>query len=161
MESMEPTLSTDRSSPLAVRKAVWLIFCASLVLALAVPLATVAHQRWLTLQVRATVWPAHPQVGGATHLIISLADSADQAAVGGPWAQLVAAWSMPEMAMGAQQAILQGAANGGTFVIPLRLTMAGRWSVQVTLQTPGRPTWHGKVTILVLSSGAVPSVTVT
>jgi hypothetical protein len=69
---------------------------------------------------------------------------------------------MPEMAMGTQQAILQGTAGGdGTFVIPLQLTMAGRWSVQVTLQTPGRPIWHGKVTILVSSGGAVPPVTVT
>jgi hypothetical protein len=162
MESMVSTVSADPRSPLSVRKAVWLIFCASLVLALAVPFGTVAHQQWLTLQVRATVWPAHPQVGGATHLIISLADTTDQAAVGGPWAQLVAAWSMPEMAMGSQQATLRGTkGSDGTFVVPLQLTMAGRWSVAVTLQTPGRPTWHGRLTVTVSPGSAVTSAVVT
>jgi YtkA-like len=159
---MESIMSADPRSPLFVRKAVWLIFCASLVLALAVPFATITHAKWLTLQARATVWPAHPQVGSAAHLIVSLADTTDQAAVGGPWAELTALWTMPEMAMGSQQATMQGAANGnGTFVVPLQLTMAGRWSVAVTLQTPGRPTWHGRLIITVSPGDAAPSVAVT
>jgi YtkA-like len=162
MESMESRVSTDPRSPLSVRKAVWVFFCASLVLALAVPLATVAHEQWLTLQARAMVWPAHPQVGRGAHLVVSLVDTTDQAAVGGPWAELVAIWTMPEMAMGSQQATLQGAKGGdGTFVVPLQLTMPGRWSVAVTLQTPGRPTWHGRVTIVVSPGDPAPSVAVT
>jgi YtkA-like len=152
----------DLRSALSVRKTIWLMFAASLVLALAVPVVTVAHEQWLTLQARASVWPDHPQVGSTAHLIVSLADTRDQAAVGGPWAELVAAWSMPEMAMGTERATLQGAANGdGSFEVPLQLTMAGRWSIQVTLQTPGRPTWHGSVTIIVSPGNAEPSVAVT
>ena len=149
-------------SPFSVRKTIWLLFCAALVLALALPLATVVHQRWVTLQAHATVWPAQPQVGATAHLIVSFADSNDQAAVGGPWARLVASWAMPTMAMGTHQATLPGAENGnGTFVVPLQLDMAGRWSVQVSLQTPGRPTWYGTVTIIALPATATPSAVAT
>ena len=149
-------------SAVSVRKTIWLILCGALVLALALPVATVLHQRWLTLQAHATVWPAQPQVGGAAHLIVSLTDANDQAAVGGPWSQLVATWTMPAMEMGAHHIEVQGTQNGdGTFVVPLLLDMAGRWSVQVSLQTPGRPTWNGTLDVLVSPGRATPSVTIT
>ncbi|MGO8947462.1 MAG: FixH family protein [Ktedonobacterales bacterium] len=145
-----------------MRKTVWLIFSAALVLALALPVATVVQQRWSTLQARATVWPAHPKVGTTVHLIVSLADSNDQAAVGGPWAQLVATWNMPEMEMETHQATLQGTQSStGTFVVPLQLDMAGRWSVQVILQTPGRPTWRGTVDIIALPGNEISSAATT
>ncbi len=149
-------------SAFSVRKTIWLIFAGALVLALALPVATVVHQRWLTLQAHAAVWPAQPQVGGTAHLIVSLADTTDQAAVGGPWAELVATWTMPTMEMGAHEVTLQGAQSGnGTFVVPLQLDMAGRWSVQVRLETPGRPTWYGTVYIIALPSTVTPSTTAT
>ncbi len=154
--------SRDPRLIFSVRKTIWLIFCAALVLALALPLATLVHQRWVTLQAHATVWPAQPQVGATTHLIVSFADTTDQAAVGGPWAQLVATWTMPAMEMGAHQARVQGAQNGnGTFVVPLQLDMAGRWSVQVSLQTPGRPPWHGTVIIIALPGTVSPAAAAT
>ncbi len=155
MGSISPA---DARFALSVRKTIWLIFCGALLLALAVPVATVLHQRWLTLQAHATVWPSQPQVGATAHLIVSLADTNDKAAVGGPWAQLLATWDMPEMAMSSHQATLQGTRNRqGTFIVPLQLTMAGRWSVRVSLQTPGRPTWYGTLNIVVSPGTTVPA----
>jgi hypothetical protein len=147
-----------------VRKTVWLIFCAAALLALALPTATLLHQRWLSLQATATVWPARPQVGAVTHLIVSLANTSDQASVEGPWAEVVARWNMPAMAMVTRQARLQGAQDAqGTFVIPLQLDMAGTWSVHVMLLTPGRPTWYGTVNLVASPStgAASPSAAAT
>jgi YtkA-like len=159
---MVSTSFRDPRSAFSVRKTIWLIFAGALVLALALPVATVVHQRWLTLQAHAAVWPAQPQVGATAHLIVSLADTNDQAAVGGPWAKLVATWTMPTMEMGTHQVTLQGAQNGnGTFMVPLQLDMAGRWSVQVRLETPGRPTWYGIIIIIALPGTATPSAAAT
>ena len=143
----------DAQPTFYVRKAVWLIFCGAIALTLALPIATAVHQRWLTLQAHAMVWPAQPQAGAPAHLIVSLSDATDQAAVGGPWANVMASWNMPEMEMGNYQTKIAGSQDGqGTFIIPLQLNMAGRWSVQVTLQTPGRPNWYSRLDIIVLPS---------
>jgi hypothetical protein len=143
---------TDASSPRAssVRKAVWLIFIGAVVLALAVPVTVTLQQSTAALEVRVSIWPAHPRAGEAVHLVVSLVQVSDRAAARGPWAQLVATWDMTTMDMGTQQVVVQGAlGDNGTFTVPLHLTMSGFWQVHATFQTPGRPTWHGTVQVMV------------
>jgi hypothetical protein len=54
------------------------------------------------------------------------------------------------MEMGAQQAKVQGAqSDNGVLIVPLQLTMSGFWLVHATFQTPGRPTWHGTIQVMV------------
>jgi hypothetical protein len=149
---------TDASSPRAVgvRKAVWLIFIGAVVLSLAMPVAVTIQQSTAALEVRVSVWPAHPQAGEAAHLVVSLVQSNDRAAARGPWAQLVATWDMTAMRMGTQQAVVQGAQNdNGELTVPLQLTMSGFWLVHATFQTPGRPTWHGTVQVMVAPATAL------
>jgi hypothetical protein len=148
---------TDASSPgaVGVRKAVWLIFIGAVVLSLAMPVAVTMQQSTAALEVRVSIWPAHPQAGEAAHLVVSLVQANDRAAARGPWAQLVATWDMTTMDMGTQQAIVQGAQNdNGELTVPLQLTMSGFWLVHATFQTPGRPTWHGTVQVVVAPATA-------
>jgi hypothetical protein len=152
--------TTDASSPRAVgvRKAVWLIFIGAVVLSLAMPVAVTIQQSTAALQVRVSIWPAHPQAGEAAHLVVSLVQANDRAAARGPWAQLVATWDMTTMDMGTQHAIIQGAQNdNGEFTVPLQLTMSGFWLVHTTFQTPARPTWHGTVQVMVSPATALNS----
>jgi hypothetical protein len=146
------------SSPRAVcvRRAVWLIFIGAVVLTLAMPVAVTLQQSTAALEVRVSIWPAHPRAGEAAHLLVSLVQANDRAAARGSWAQLAATWDMTTMDMGMQQAIVQGAlGDNGTFTIPLHLTMSGFWQVHATFQTPGRPTWHGTVEVLVAPATAL------
>jgi hypothetical protein len=148
----------DASSPRAVgvRRAVWLIFIGAVVLSLAIPVAVTIQQSTAELELRVSVWPAHPQAGEAAHLVVSLVQANDRAAARGPWAQLVATWGMTSMEMGTQQAIVQGAQNdNGVLTVPLQLTMSGFWLVHATFQTPGRPTWHGTVQVMVAPATAL------
>jgi hypothetical protein len=150
----------DASSPRAVsvRKAVWLIFIGAVVLALAMPVAVTMQQSTAALELRVSIWPAHPRAGEAAHLVVSLVQANDRAAARGPWAQLVATWDMTTMDMGTQHAIVQGAQNdNGELTVPLQLTMSGFWLVHATFQTPGRPTWHGMVQVMVAPATALNS----
>jgi hypothetical protein len=151
---------THASSPhtVGVRKTVWLIFIGAILLSLALPVAVTIQQSTAALEVRMSVWPAHPQAGEAAHLVVSLVQANDRAAARGPWAQLVASWDMTAMEMGTQHAIVEGAQNdNGVLTVPLQLTMSGFWLVHATIQTPGRPTWHGIVQVMVAPATALNS----
>jgi hypothetical protein len=112
--------------------------------------AITIQQSTAALEVRVSIWPEHPQAGEAVHLVVALVQANDRAAARGPWAQLIATWDMAAMEMGAQQAKVQGAQNdNGVLIVPLQLTMSGFWLVHATFQTPGRPTWHGTVQVMV------------
>lgn len=141
----------------SARKAVWLIFIGALVVAMALPIATTLHQGSTTLQAEVSVWPAHPRADQRAHLIISLVQTTDRAAAGGPWAQLVATWDMATMKMGTQRVAVQGREDdNGIFTVPLQLTMAGSWWIHAILETPGRPAWHGAIEIMV-APGVTPT----
>jgi len=132
-----------------------------MVVAMALPITTTLHQGTTTLQAQVSVWPAHPRADQRAHLIISLVQATDRAAAGGPWAQLVATWDMATMEMGIQRAAVQGREDdNGIFTVPLQLNMAGSWWIHATLQTPGRPAWHGAIEIMVAPDvTAAPSST--
>ncbi|MGO8950187.1 MAG: hypothetical protein ACLQUY_21525 [Ktedonobacterales bacterium] len=141
----------------SARKGVWLIFMGAIVVAMALPIATTLRQSSTTLEAQVSVWPAHPRAGQDARLVISLVQVTDRAAARGPWAQLVATWDMATMDMGTQRAAVQGAQDdNGIFTVPLHLDMAGPWWIHATLQTPGRPAWHGAVEIMV-APGATPT----
>jgi hypothetical protein len=153
---MRQKIDASRPRPVGVRKIVWLIFLGAVVLALAIPVAVTVKQSTAALEVHVSVWPAHPQAGEAAHLVFSLIQANDRAAARGPWAQLVATWGMTTMQMGTQQAVVQGALDDdGSFTVPLHLTMSGFWLVHATFQTPGRPTWHGTVEVMVGTATAL------
>jgi hypothetical protein len=143
-------LTTRLVRPLYARKTVWLIFVAAMVFALALPVAITIQQSTASLAAHVSIWPAHPRAGETARLVVSLAQADDRAAARGPWAQLIATWDMTAMEMGAQQATAQGAQNDdGVLTVPLQLTMPGSWLVHATLQTPGRPAWHGTIEVIV------------
>jgi hypothetical protein len=153
---MRQKTDTSRPHAVGVRKAVWLIFIGAILVSLALPVAITMRQSTAALKVRVSIWPAHPQAGEAAHLVFSLVQANDRAAARGPWAQLVASWDMTAMQMGTQQAVVQGALDDdGTLTVPLHLTMSGFWLVHATFQTPGRPTWHGTVQVIVGPATAV------
>lgn len=162
---MRQRIDASRPRAVSVRKAVWLIFIGAVVLALAMPVAVTIQQSTAELEVRISIWPAHPQAGEAARLVVTLIQANDRATARGPWAQLVATWDMTTMDMGAQQAVVQGAVgDNGTFTVPLYLTMSGFWQVHATFHTPGRPTWHGTVEVMVapalnVSNGLTGSAT--
>jgi hypothetical protein len=143
-----------------IRGVFWGLLIASLLLAMAVPAATLLRAATSSLQVRACVWPPTPAVNAPAHLIIHVLDDADQSAVHGPWGQITANWDMAAMPMGAQQAALSGqAGQNGVFSMPLMLTMVGSWWAHVSIQTPGRPTWqtHLRFSVLPLAFRGAPT----
>jgi hypothetical protein len=144
-----------------VRRSVWTLLIAAVLLALAVPTVTIWHAAHASITARAYVWPAAPTVGHPAELCVVVSDATDRAAVHGPWGQIVAAWDMPTMQMQAQRQAQQGDSATGAYAIPLTLEMAGAWRVQVALQTPGRPEWQTSLAVLVRDASPTPPPTAT
>jgi hypothetical protein len=131
---------------LGVRRGVWLVLAAALLLALAVPTATLWHASTSALHVQTCVFPAAPRVGQRAWLVVAPADAADRTALEGPWATVVTRWDMVSMSMGTLQRTIAGSTDAhGAFAVPLELTMPGVWWAQVALSTPGRPQWQQSV----------------
>jgi len=126
-----------------VRRSIWLLLAASLLLSLAVPAWRLWHAASSQLVAQVSLVPAAPQVGQQAQLVVTLLDAGDRAAVHGPWATLAASWDMVAMSMGARRAALAGPSpaskSAHAFAVPLALDMAGLWEAQVSLSTPGRP----------------------
>jgi hypothetical protein len=145
-----------------VRRKIWAILAATLVLALAVPLGTLWHATLIPLRAQACVWPTVPRAGSTAYLVVALPDPTDRTAVAGPWAQVSVSWDMPAMAMDKHPVVAHGSPNRASdtasFAIPLRLDMAGPWWIRVTLRTPGRPAWQSAMQVAVLPplSGIAP-----
>lgn len=128
---------------LGVRRGFWLVFAAALLLALALPVATLWHASTAPLRVQTCVFPAVPRVGQPAWVVVVPADAADRTALEGPWARLVTRWDMVSMSMGTLRRTISGsAAAAGVFAVPLELGMAGVWRAQIALTTPGRPQWQ-------------------
>jgi hypothetical protein len=147
-----------------VRRSVWALLIAAVVLALLVPTVTIWRAAHATIAASAFVWPAAPTVGHPAELCVVVSDATDRAAVHGPWGQIVAAWDMPTMRMQQQRQAKPGdSASSGSYAIPLTLEMAGSWRVQVALQTPGRPEWQTSLAVVVrdASPPLAPSPTAT
>jgi hypothetical protein len=133
-----------------IRRSVWALLIAAVMLALLVPTATVWRAAHVALAASAFVWPAAPTAGHPAALCVVVSDPSDRAAVHGPWGQIVAAWDMPTMMMQEQrQAMLGDSTSGNRYAIPLTLQMAGPWRVRVVLQTPGRPEWQASLAVTV------------
>jgi hypothetical protein len=138
-----------------VRRVYWALLAGTLLAALAIPSLYVWRAASSSLAAHACIWPAAPRADEPAHLVVSLPDPIDRAAVQGPWAQVVAKWDMVTMGMGTHQSAVPGqSGRGGTFTIPLPLDMPGPWWVQVVLHTPGRPEWHTRLQVAVQPSGA-------
>lgn len=137
------------------RKGFWLLLIVTLLIAFALPLLSLWHASSSALHARACIWPATPRANASAQLLVVLSDKADHAAVQGTWAQVSAEWDMTNMEMGPDQRTVHGPphalGNIGAFEVPLRLDMAGPWSVHVTLRTPGRPAWQAVLQFSVLS----------
>jgi hypothetical protein len=122
------------------------LLAAAVLVAVAVPALNLWQQGRTDLIARAAIWPASPQVGQPAQLLITVANDADRDALHGPWARLDARWDMVTMTMGARRISLTDlaarTARAATVRVPLTLPMAGEWSIQVVLTTPGRPPWH-------------------
>ena len=130
----------------SVRGLFWALLAAAVLLALAAPALNLWQQARTDLIARAAIWPASPRVGQPAQLLITVASAADRDALHGPWARLEASGDMVTHTMGVQRISLSDlaarAARAATVRVPLTLTMAGMWSVQVVLTTPGRPPWR-------------------
>jgi hypothetical protein len=155
MRGDAPNLPPNELAELAtVRRSIWVLLAAALLIALLAPALTLWHAAQSALAARACVWPATPSVNQPTELRIVLPNGADREAVHGPWARAIADWDMVTMSMGRQEAATSGDSSAnGAFVLPLRLTMAGSWWVQVALRTPGRPEWRAALQVRVLPPG--------
>lgn len=153
-----------RSMFLGVRRGCWLVLAAALLLALALPAATLWHASTAALHVQTCVYPAMPQVEQPAWLVVVPTDAADRTALEGPWAKVVTRWNMVSMSMGTLHRTVPGSAEAhGAFAVPLELSMAGVWSAQVALSTPGRPQWQQSVRFAVssLTAGQLPSAATT
>jgi len=141
-----------------VRRSIWLLLAASLLLSLAVPAWRLWHDASSRLVAQVSLVPAAPHVGQPVQLVVTLPDAGDRAAVHGPWAKLAASWDMVTMSMGARRAALAGPSPSSTsarvFAVPLALDMAGLWVAQVSLTTPGRPPWQTSLRFSVLPATA-------
>ncbi|WIG60429.1 MAG: hypothetical protein OJF49_003177 [Ktedonobacterales bacterium] len=134
-----------------VRRTVWGVLALAVLLALALPVATVWHAASRPLQVHAYLWPSTPHAGQTPQVIIVLTDDADRTATDGPWAEVAAIWDMATMTMGTRSATLPGNAHqAGAFALPLHVDMAGHWWVRVSVSTPGRPMWQTSLQFTVL-----------
>jgi hypothetical protein len=148
--------------PGGVRGVFWALLAGALLLALALPVASLWRAASSALDVRACVWPAAPRLGAPARLVVVLPDAADRAAVHGPWARLVAEWDMAAMSMGARRATISGplatAREPAAFAVPLHLDMAGAWAARIVLSTPGRPAWETtlRFTVLAPATAAAP-----
>ena len=141
----------ELAEPATVRRFVWVLLAAALLIALLAPALTLWHAAQSALAARACVWPAAPSANQPAELRIVLPNGADREAVHGPWAHVTADWDMVTMSMGRQEVATSGNSGvDGAFVLPLRLTMAGSWWVQVALRTPGRPEWRAALQVRVL-----------
>lgn len=131
---------------LGVRRGCWLVLAAALLLALALPAATLWHASTSALHVQTCVFPSAPQAGQPAWLVVVPTDTADRTTLEGPWATVVTRWDMVSMSMGTLRRTIAGSsATQGTFAVPLELSMAGIWRAQVALSTPGRPQWQQSV----------------
>jgi hypothetical protein len=146
-----------------VRRSVWALLIAAVLLAVLAPTVTIWRAAHAAIAASAYVWPAAPTVGHPAELCVVISDATDRAAVHGPWGQIVAAWDMPTMRMQEQRQTQPGdSTTGGTYAIPLALEMAGPWQVRVTLHTPGRPDWQTALSVSVRdASPPAPSPTAT
>jgi hypothetical protein len=158
----------EMAEPATVRHFVWVLLAAALVVALVVALLAPALTHWhaaqSSLAARACVWPAAPSVNRPIELRVVLPNGADREAVHGPWAHVIADWDMVTLSMGSQEVATAGDSGvDAAFVLPLRVTMAGSWWVQVALRTPGRPEWRAALHVHELaasgSTGAAASYT--
>ncbi len=141
-----------------VRRSVWALLIAAVVLALLVPGMTLWRAAHAALDARACVWPAVPTVGQPAELHVTLPEATDRADVGGPWGKIVAAWDMPTMRMQEQREAMSGdSTHSGAYVLPLTLQMAGPWRIRVALHTPGRPDWSASLALEVRNATAVLS----
>ena len=86
-----------------VRRVVWAVFVATILLALAIPVGTFWRDTTTALHVQAYVQPASPIVGEATHVVIVASNGADRADILGPSAQIAARWDMLTMTMGVRE----------------------------------------------------------
>ena len=96
-----------------VRRSVWTLLIATVLLALAVPTVTIWHAAHATIDASAFVWPAAPTVGHPAEFCVVVSDPSDRAAVHGPWGQIVAAWDMPTMVMQEQRQAKPGDSTSG------------------------------------------------
>lgn len=145
-------MRADRPRPrfLEVRGACWAALALAVTLALLVPSLTLWRDASRSLRAQVGIWPALPRAGGPTTILVAVRDPIDQAAIRGPWAQVAVAWDMVAMPMGTRPVVVHGRQDSdGTFSIPLELTMAGPWHFDVSVSTPGRPTWHGDLVVQV------------
>ncbi len=144
----------EMAEPATVRRFVWVLLAAALLIALLAPALTLWHAAQSALAARACVWPAAPSVNQPAELRVMLPTGADREAVHGPWAHVIADWDMVTMSMGHHEVATSGDSGAdGAFVLPLRLTMVGSWWVQVALHTPGRPEWRAALQVRVLPAG--------
>jgi hypothetical protein len=140
-----------------VRKGIWGLLAGALLVALALPTATLWHAATSAMAAHAYVWPAVPRANEPAKLIVVLCQNADKSATDGPWAQTQAEWDMVTMAMGTHPVAVPGSPrNPGVFTIPLQLGMAGVWWAHVTLRAPGRPAWQTQLQFTVLPPGNAP-----
>lgn len=139
---------------LRVRGVFWALLGGALLVAIAMPTATIWHAATSPLAARAYLWPDTPRVNTPAQLLVELADAHDRTALQGPWATITVRWDMLAMTMGTRSVVIPGSApsrpRAHSFVVPLRLDMAGRWWMQVSLRTPGRPEWHAALQVTVL-----------
>lgn len=131
---------------LRVRRGVWAILLAAVLLAVSIPATNLWHASSVALNAHVYLSPAIPRAGEPTQLVIALAGPADRAAVEGPWAKAIARWDMLQMTMGTRQRAVPGAASKVEMLaIPLCLDMAGSWWAQIVIQAPGRPEWRSSL----------------
>lgn len=131
---------------LRVRRSIWGILLAAVLVAVAIPVTNLWHASSVALHAHIYLSPAAPRAGEPAQIVVVLANPTDRAAVQGPWAKAVARWDMLSMTMGARQRAVPGtAATEEVFTIPLCLDMAGPWWAHIVIQTPGRPEWHSSL----------------
>lgn len=138
-----------------VRGAFWALLAVALLLALALPLASLYRAASSALDAHACVWPPIPHLGAPAQLLVVLPEAADRAAMRDPWARLEAEWDMVAMRMGARRATVSGPSladhAAGSFAVPLHLDMAGAWTARISLSIPGRPAWETTLGFTVLA----------
>jgi hypothetical protein len=131
---------------LHVRRSVWGILLAAVLVAVAIPATNLWHASSAALHAHVYLSPAAPRAGEPAQIVVVLPNPTDRAAVQGPWAKAVAQWDMLTMTMGARQRAVPGAAaTAEVFTIPLCLDMAGPWWAHIVIQTPSRPEWHSSL----------------
>lgn len=138
-----------------VRGVVWGALALAILVAMAIPAGLYVQEATSAPSAHACLWPATPRANAPARLVIVLAAGRDSADAQTPQAQAQAQWDMLTMRMGAERAIASGSdANGGAFIVPLALSMAGPWQAQVSLREPGRPSWSERIDFTALATGA-------